>query len=141
MFNFLRKTALYIVAVPLLTLFLGIASNQAVLNANNDTFPVKMSAAKIALLAEGDTKELEVSDAVMQGGLMILPDGKIMLDPVHCLMTKDTHLNFLADEYDLGSIYSIGDFLIMLGEWALAPAPFVWAFVVIGKLRNQREEY
>jgi hypothetical protein len=137
MFKFLRKTSLYIVAVPLLLFFLGAASNQVVLNANEDTFPVRISQAKLEKLEHGTTETLEDGTKIV-GDVMILPDGKIMLDYVHCVMTSKTHLNFLADEYDLGSIYSIGDFMLMLGEWALAPAPFVWAFVVVDKLRKQR---
>lgn len=140
MFKFLRKTSLYILAAPLLCFFLGAASNQVVLNANEDTFPVRISQAKLEKLEQGSVEELADGTKIV-GDVMILPDGKIMLDYVHCVMTPNTHLNFLADIYDLGNIYSIGDFALMLGEWALAPAPFVWAFVVIGKLRNQREEY
>ena len=123
MFKFLRKTSLYLLAAPLLVTFLGIASNQVVLIANHDKFPVMLNQQKIQVF----TKEqpAEVSDNV------------VMLDNVHCVMTSDTHLNFLADVFDLGDIYSIGDFLLMLGGWAFSFAPFLFVFDVIRKLKAQ----
>ena len=47
MFKFLRKTALWIVALPLLCFILGAASNQAVPIANHDKFPVMWNDYKI----------------------------------------------------------------------------------------------
>jgi len=49
-------------------------------------------------------------------------------------MTSKTHLNALADVFDLGSIYSIGDFTLYLGEWLMGFTPFVWGYAVIKKL-------
>jgi len=57
-----------------------------------------------------------------------------MIDDSHCVMTSKTHLNFLADVFDFGSIYSIGDFSLMLGEWLFGFAPFLFAFDVVRKL-------
>ena len=55
-------------------------------------------------------------------------------------MTKDTHLNYLADIFDLhDGIYSIGDFLLMLGGWLMTFAPFVWAFEVVNRLRKKED--
>lgn len=121
--SFFRSTALWIILLPYLVYFFGAASNQLVLWANNDTFPVKVNLAKAQHMAP---------DAIK------LPDGTIMLDEVHCLMTPKTHLNILADNWDLNreGIWSIGDFLLDLGDWLGTFAPFVWGAIVVGKLRN-----
>lgn len=122
MFKFLRKTYLYVLAIPVLTFVLGVASNQAVLIANNDTFPVRISEVKVQLLK------------AEEGATITMPDGKVMLDPVHCVMTDKTHLNWLADNFDLGSIYSVGDFGLYFAEWMWSFAPFIWGAAVTRKL-------
>lgn len=122
MFKFLRKTALWILLAPIAFGFLGAASNQAVLIANQDTFPVSVNLVKAR---------------DMRPDAVVLEDGTVMLDDVHCLMTPRTHLNFLADEFDLGGIYSIGDFGLILGEWLWPFAPLVWGLTVLEKLRKQ----
>ena len=134
MFNFLRKTALWIVLTPLAFTLGGVASNQIVLIANHDTFPVEVNTYKEKLVvakarAEWDSKSEERSVSTP------LPEG--MLDDTHCVMTHYTHLNFLADVFDLkDGIYSIGDFGIMLGEWLWTFCPFMWLFEVVRKLRQ-----
>ena len=66
---------------------------------------------------------------------VILKDDVVMLDDVHCVMTSKTHLNLLADIFDMkDGIYSIGDFLLILGGWLLGFAPFVFLFDVARKL-------
>jgi hypothetical protein len=138
MFKFLRKTALWILLSPLALGFLGAASNQLVLNVNNDTFPVRISPARLALLVEGAKQELDVSGAVIQGDVMVLPDGKIMLDKTHCVMTSKTHLNWLADIIDLQSeTESVGDIMLDLGSWLWTFAPFVWGFEIIRRLKQE----
>jgi hypothetical protein len=127
MFKWLKKTALWIVAVPLLTIYLGAASNQLVLAVNGDTFPVHVNAVKINQFAQ-------------ESGIVLLGNGTIMLDDTHCVMTKHTHLNVLADWIDLkDAIYSPGDGLIYLGEWASGFSLPVWMAVVLGKLNRQEE--
>ena len=138
MFKFLRKTSLYLLAIPVLSIGIGAASNQLVLFANNDKFPVMWNDYKIAQydlmlhkVAAGKDK-----DAAEQAGFDIVAleeDG--FIDDTHCVMTPDTHLNLLADIFDMkDAIYSIGDFLLMLGEWLMAFAPFVFLFDVVRKL-------
>lgn len=123
MFKFLRKTALYILAIPTLFIVLGAASNQAVIIANHDTFPV--------LVNEYKVKSLET---------ITLTDGTVLIDSTHCVMTRSTHLNFLADVFDFkDGIYSVGDLSLELGEWLWAFAPFVWAFAAVQKLRKYAE--
>ena len=138
MFKFLRKTSLYILATPLLFTFLGAASNQIVLIANHDKFPVMWNAYKVAQydlmlhkVAAGKDKH-----AAEQAGFDIVAleeDG--FIDDTHCVMTPDTHLNFLADVFDLKSAtYSVGDGLIELGEWLGSFSLFLFVFDVLRKL-------
>lgn len=129
MFKFLRKTFLWILLSPVALSLLGAASNQAVLMANHDTFPVMVNSLKAEMMVtemknEAEEKEINV------------PEG--MIDDVHCLMTSKTHLNFLADVFDLkDGIYSIGDFGIMLGSWLWGFVPYVWGFAVINSLKKE----
>lgn len=121
--SFFRKTALWIILLPIACSFVGAASNQLVLWANNDTFPVKVNLAKLQEFT-GD-------------GGTVLPDGTVMMDDTHCLMTSKTHLNLLADNWDFhDSIESIGDMLIDFGGWLWGFAPFVWGAAVISRLTN-----
>ncbi len=132
MLKFLRKTYLYLLAVPLLFTFLGAASNQLVLIANHDTFPVMVN----------DQKLQEMATAKAQNVFNLFrPDpapkteDAVMLDEVHCNMTSKTHLNALADIFDMkDAIYSVGDFSLMLGDWLGQFAPAVFLFAVARKL-------
>jgi hypothetical protein len=120
MFSFLRKTSLYLLAIPTLLTVIGAASNQAVLIANHDTFPVLVNDAKATLILTHQAGKPD-TDFRFRPTPAQEVDNVVMLDEVHCLMTPQTHLNALADVFDLGSIYSIGDFSLILGDW-------LWAF-------------
>jgi hypothetical protein len=126
MLKFLRKTALWIILLPVGSYFTGAASNQLVLIANHNTFPVLVNEAKMKHMTA-------------DSGTYTLPDGTVMLDYTHCIMTKKTHLNFLADVVDRGDIESVGDLLIDFGSWTWAFAPFIWAFAVVGKLADRKD--
>ena len=134
--QFLRKTSLYILALPLLLTVLGAASNQAVLIANHDTFPVMLNDKKTEAMTveqKSDASSIRMPQPAMED-----VDGTVMLDDVHCVMTHKTHLNFLADIFDLkDGIYSVGDFGLMLGDWFWAFAPFIFVFDVTRKLAKQ----
>ena len=136
MFKAFRKAKLYILALPLLLIFVGAASNQAVLWANHDKFPVRLNAFKIAVIQYRiDNTDLP---PVIKAGI----ETDSMMDPVHCVMSDKTHLNLLADWIDLkDAIYSPGDLLLMLGDWLFDYAPLVWALCMLqlaltGQLRN-----
>ena len=117
MWKFLRVTALWVLLLPYAAQFIGAASNQLVLIANHDTFPVMVNPIRIVSLGGDPTKP--------------------MIDTRHCQMTKETHLNLLADIFDFHqAIYSIGDGLLMLGEWLDSFCFYVWAALVITKLRS-----
>jgi hypothetical protein len=117
MVRFLRVTLLWVLLLPPTATFLGAASNQLVLIANHDKFPVMLN---------------ETSRAGFE------PDANGMIDREHCVMTSETHLNFLADIFDFkDGLYSIGDLLLMLGEWLGAFCPFVWVALVIERLNAE----
>jgi hypothetical protein len=138
MFSFLRRTSLYILVIPVLFTFLGAASNQLVLLANHDTFPVMVNDRKLADMTEPHERR-PVTDIHFVTPLpAYAADDTVYLDDTHCAMTSHTHLNALADIFDMkDAIYSIGDFSLMLGDWLWAFAPFLFAFDVIRKLKAQ----
>lgn len=110
--RFLRVTMIWVLLLPYAVIFLGAASNQLVLIANNDKFPVMVNEALAAKVPANG-----------------------MLDEVHCVMTDKTHLNLLADIFDFHSeTDSIGDLLIDFGGWMSAFMPFVWVALVTRKL-------
>ena len=100
---------------------MGAASNQVVLYSNHDRFPVSINLVKAHEMAP---------EAIE------LPDGIVMLDDVHCLMTPKTHLNLLADVFDFHHHESIGDLSLDLGGWMWTFAPFVWGAAVTRKLNQ-----
>jgi Family of unknown function (DUF5317) len=112
--KFLRVTMLWITLLPLACEAIGAASNQLVLIANHDKFPVMLNAQK--------TIKYE-------------PDDFGLIDDTHCVMTRETRLNFLADIFDFkDGIYSVGDGLIELGTWGWTWAPFLWAGLLLRKI-------
>jgi Family of unknown function (DUF5317) len=120
--NFLRVTMLWVMLLPLLVGFAGVASNQLVLIANHDKFPVMLNEHKNNM-RDGD------------GNALVDADG--MIDDAHCVMTSETHLNVMADIFDFkDAIYSVGDGLINLGAWGWTWAPFVWVGLVIRRLHE-----
>lgn len=111
--KFLSISRIWILALPLIFTFVGAASNQIVLVANHDKFPVMVNSRNVE----------------SHGGV----DDEGMLDDIHCLMTDKTHLNYLADIFDFkSSIMSVGDLLLDLGEYTTGFAPFLWAILMIG---------
>ncbi len=154
MFSFLRRTSLYILAIPALVFGLGLLSNQAVLVANHDKFPVmyndykvneyrlelqhKLAICRVATAPDTDATDTDTSMVdpcePIEFRLEALKFG--YLDEVHIVMTSKTHLNFLADWIDLGTIYSIGDALLELGEWGFGFIFPLFVFDVARKLRK-----
>jgi len=112
----LRVTGLWIILLPIAIGTIGVVSNQVVLIANHDKFPVMVNEYKRS------TRELRGDDS--------------MMDNTHCVMTNKTHLNFLADIFDFKSegIESIGDICIDFGSWLWMFAPYVWGFEVVRRL-------
>jgi Family of unknown function (DUF5317) len=102
---------IWILCLPFLVGGLGTISNQAVLIANHDKFPVLVDEYKRARNSGKDG----------------------MIDDTHCIMTKDTHLNALGDIFDMRNegTTSIGDILIDLGDWLKGICWWVWLALYI----------
>lgn len=130
MFKFLRKTLLYIILAPYAVTGLGIISNQVVLNANNDAFPVRINPVKLYDWSQKGTK-MHILPPTPE-----TPKGVVFInDNMHIVMNSTTHFNWLADIFDFHThIYSIGDFAQDLGEWAAEFTPFLWAGAILRKL-------
>jgi uncharacterized protein DUF5317 len=94
----------YLLVVPFLSPFLGVAINALVMAANHSQMPVNMPP-----------------------GMEIDPS-----DWVHTAMTAQTHLKFLCDWIVLRGvgIASPADLLIWLGEYTQVPAFFVWLTLI-----------
>lgn len=126
----------YLLAVPVLLFALGAASNQLCLVANHGTFPVQANKIMIAekCIDPEDAKDLPAK----YQGVPCQTDGKggQYLDKRgHVIMSKDTHLNLLGDIFGLGDgIYSIGDFMIGLGQVGLSYTPIAWLALVLRRL-------
>ena len=136
MFSFLKRTSLYLLAIPVMAFFVGLALNQVVLIANHDKFPVMVNDRKLAILVSQDaaiTKSDKLKTVFVFPARVI--NDAVMIDDLHCNMTKDTHFNALADIFDMqDAIYSIGDAFILLGTWMWVFAPYLFLVDVIRKL-------
>lgn len=114
----LRKTYLWVLLLPYAVSYLGLASNQLVLIANHDTFPVLMRGT---------------------AATRIMPLGYD--DEGHVLMTKDTHLNALGDIFDVHDGWiSIGDMLLTLGIKTESICFWVWMTLVLRSLISRNTE-
>ena len=146
MFSFLRRTSLYLLAIPLLTFGIGAASNQLVLSVNQDRFPVMWNDYKIARhektlekAAQKTDKKGKPTEEAEQAQLDLMAfEAEGFIDSVHVVMTHKTRLNYLSDIFDLQeSTYSIGDALLSLGEWLTGFMMPVWIFDVVRKLNKK----
>ena len=131
----------YLIAIPLLSIALGTVSNQVVLWANFDKFPVMSNNEKIHQSCQTpDRPKAPKKDAPSilkpqpAKDSDLCRNGGIFLDDTHVIMTKDSKLKFLADIWDFHEVtYSIGDFFLMFAEWMLSWAPLAWLVLVIRK--------
>lgn len=152
MLNFLRKTALWILLLPVAIGGLGAASNQLVLIANHDKFPVMVNSfvekrlslkqfiayQKAVEIYEDDKEKPKSREAAAERAATIkIIHETGMIDETHCIMTPETHLNFLADVFDFhDGTYSVGDGLLYLGEWMWSPGLLLWGFIMVDKVRK-----
>ena len=121
----------YLILIPVLLFGLGVASNQAVLIANHGKFPVMMNPSWMA--AKCSTAGMDPDDVASMPTSWCGKGGD-MIDRTHSVMGSNSHLKVLADIFPIGSIYSIGDGLLALGEWLLTFCPFMWLALTIRKL-------
>ena len=116
--KFVIETFVWILLLPVALIVLGAAMNQVAIIANHDAMPVLINSGKISV---GD-------------GTRVF-DGREMLDPMHSVMNKNTHLKVLCDILDFqDGIYSIGDEFLLLGGWLWAFAPYTWGFLLCLKV-------
>ena len=144
MFKTLKKIPYwYLIAIPLLAIGIGAASNQAVLIANGGKFPVQVNAeeqAKLCVAPKADADYALPSAHRQEPAEPSAPDmntcanGGEYLDEVHTIMNSQSHLKAFADIFNLGAAtYSIGDFLLILGEWMWGWSCIAWCVLVIRK--------
>jgi len=110
-----RKVVLWAILLPYALSFLGVALNQLVILENDGKFPVMMNPKWYAQQQ---------------------PDMTGMIDDVHCVMTSQTHLNLLADIFNFGGIYSVGDLLIDAGK---TTQPYGWFLALCFILKRTNE--
>lgn len=145
----LRKLPyVYLLVLPLLFIFFGTCSNQAVLVANWGKFPVMVNKLQLEEMQQ-PLKEIDISS-------LFAPDGSIhsfsilntrvltnrrnlrgtqFLDDVHSIMGHNSRLKFLADYINLGdAIYSPGDMFIYLGEWLFGYTAIMWLGLALRRL-------
>ena len=148
MFSFLRRTSLYLLAIPMLTLGLGIASNQAVLVKNHDQFPVRWNGYKSNHYVKGlekaakktDKKGKPTEEAEQAAFDLEAFQQEGFLDNTHVLMSSKTHLNWMADIFALGdTTYSLGDALLYFGEYLTGFMFPVFIFDVVRKLQKKED--
>ena len=143
----------WLIALPLLSIALGTLSNQVVLWANFDKFPVMYNDEKIHQSCQVKTADPANSlIAILTGhaapkkdvpsifapmpakDLDMCENGGQFLDDTHVIMSKESKLKWMSDIWDFHDVtYSIGDFLIMLGEWIFSWAPLAWLVLVLRK--------
>lgn len=134
---------LWILALPLFLGFAGAASNQLVLAANHDKFPVMVNARKLREFEQAQEQPVRAIEHLFgvddPPQAQNDPDG--MLDDVHCVMTKDTHLNFLADWIDLkDATYSPGDLLLEAGDYTGQYSFWVWFALILAEIKRKNAD-
>jgi len=128
----------YLLAIPILFVGFGAALNQVVLIANHDSFPVMINAEQLENTCSPQedvgASDFLNGDAQTVVNLNLCTEGGEFLDDTHVIMTSKTHLNFLADVFDLGgSICSVGDLGITAGSWMWDFAFPAWIVLIIRK--------
>lgn len=150
MLKFIRQTALWVLLLPIATYGVGAASNQLVIIANDGKFPVQMNpmsralhSAKVATevaaimnAVDADDQD-SINDAEAKVFVIRTAEKAGMLDDIHCIMTPATHLNLLADIFDIGGIYSVGDGLLSIAEQSYEYCAMLWIFLLCAKVTRQ----
>jgi hypothetical protein len=133
---------LWVIAIPVLSIFLGTASNQAVLIANWGKFPVMVNdreKAKLQARSQNDDDDQAIHFSLRDTSVTMKPgqidDQGQFIDDTHTVMGHNSRLKFLADYINLRiAIFSPGDGFILLGQWLMQFAPIAWLTLIIRKL-------
>lgn len=112
------KLKLYILIAPWLIWCLGVCCNQLVEVTNHGMMPV-------------------VCNTHVCGP--DIPPGTV-LDGRHVTANGHQHLMFLADVWNMGNIYSVGDGFLALGSWLWDFAPLVWGLILCLKVLNAEHD-
>jgi hypothetical protein len=139
-----------LIYIPVFLILLGAASNQVVLIANHDKFPVMVNAKKLEMFTarpcapDSDDMSLKYRGLFWRSQITVKQVACVthkdlgsegMIDDVHCVMSRSNHLKGLSDIFDLkDAIYSVGDGLLMLGEELLSFTSIMWLALVLRKL-------
>jgi len=131
--KFLRVTYLWILFAPWILSTLGAASNQLVLAANHDQFPVMWNSYKAAQLELAIRKAADNPDTTDSAHFALAAlQTEGYLDDTHVLMSGRTHFNFLGDWIDFHvATYSPGDLLIEASTEISDFCRFVWFALVV----------
>lgn len=115
-----KRLKLYILAIPAFCFLLGAGLNQVVMIANHDKFPVMVN--QVRTRTEENPQGLQPGD---------------MIDSEHVVMQDSDHFKYLADIFDFGSIYSVGDGFSELGEYGWSFLPLVWVYAICRKVQDE----
>jgi hypothetical protein len=110
-----------LIALPILAMFLGAASNQVVLIANDGRFPVQLNAASVERYSDNSKTVNSI----------------VYLDHIHTVMRPEDHLKLMADVINIGPIESIGDLFLDLGFWSFQFTPLMWLTLALRNLIGQ----
>lgn len=128
MFKFLRKSKLYIFAIPLLFWTFGAGLNQIAINANHDAMPVVYNAGNIEKFID------------IEKGYPKISEGELLTDERHSILTSHSRFKILCDWIDFGDVkYSIGDVFIYVGEDLGGVIPYIWGLALYAELRKKEE--
>lgn len=128
MFKFLRKTKLYVFAIPFLLWALGAGMNQIAINANHDSMPVLHNAGSVGKFIHTDE------------GYPVQSQGVWMTDSRHSILTSETRYYILCDIIDFGNVkYSLGDGVLELSRWMDNVIPYIWGLALYAEVRKKEE--
>lgn len=125
--KFLSRTKLYVFALPLLLWTLGAGLNQIAINANHDSMPVLYNAGNVKdFIADGYPQESQ---------------GEILTDPIHSVLTPESHFYILCDIIDFQDVkYSIGDAILYSSKALGKVIPYVWGLTLYAAARRKEDE-
>lgn len=139
--RYVRNVTLTIAILPFVLIILGSVLNQIVMLANGSMFPVKANPVRAAVIINHYNEHNALNGIDMPMFPIEVSKSYLLYDTIHCQMTKDTHLNFLADWIDTDDgIESIGDVLIDLGNGLVIHKYWFILVTVLLYLKPKKEQ-
>jgi hypothetical protein len=128
MLKFLRKSKLYLFAIPFLLWTLGAGMNQIAINANHDSMPVLYNAGNVRAFVHVDE------------GYPIESQGEMLTDGIHSVLTSESRFYILCDIIDFHNVkYSLGDGVLFASRWLESVIPYVWGLALYAEVRKKEE--